>query len=85
MPAAEKKTIVRIYIPLLNEGTPVIRPTNGEQIEQDVFRVLPAAHSETEEWQFPPGTLVRCAKEVWSGRERLVAKEIYVAAANSSQ
>ena len=79
MDTAEKKRIVRIYIPLLNEGTSVVRPTNGEQIKEGVFRVLSADNAETEEWKFPPGTLVKCVKEVWSGGKRLVAREVYVA------
>ncbi len=83
MTTEEKKMILRIYIHLLNEGTIVIRPTDGEQIKKDVFRVLPAPHWETEEWEFPPGSVVRCAKEVWDGEQCLVAKEVYEVAENT--
>jgi hypothetical protein len=69
--------IVRIYIPLLNEGTPVVRATDGEVVRDNIFRVLPINNSNTEGWEFPPGTIVKCVKEVWSGNEILVARETY--------
>jgi hypothetical protein len=50
----------RIYIPLLGEGTPVVRPTQGEIVNENLFRVLPTENydPEDEQWMFLPGTLV---------------------------
>jgi hypothetical protein len=51
----ESLMMVRIYIHLLNEGTIVARPADGERIKENVFRVLPAPDSETESGNFRPG------------------------------
>ena len=71
--------IVCIFIPLLDEGVPVIRPTSGKKLGDGIFRVLPTENYNptTETWAFPPGTIVRCVKEVWEGNEVLVAKDQY--------
>jgi len=50
-----------IYVRLLNEGTEVCRPTQGLEVEKGVYEILPTADYDPsdEEWEFPPGTLVR--------------------------
>jgi hypothetical protein len=70
---------VPIYIPLLNEGSPTLRPTLGEVVEDSVFRVLSCEDydPEDEEWEFPPGKIVRCVTVVKEGRAILVATEEY--------
>ena len=70
-----KKT--EIYIPLLNEGVPVFRPTRGEIIAGNTFKVLPSPDydPEVEEWEFPPGTIVKCRVEVREGKRLLIARE----------
>jgi len=67
-----------IYIPLLNEGTYVIRPTKGIKIGKKSFKVLPTEDydSENEEWMFPPGTKVECDIEINNGENVLIAKSI---------
>jgi len=67
---------VEIYIPLLNEGTAVIRPTKGLPVGEMRFKVLPTPNysPELEEWEFPPGTVVECAIEKRGSREVLVAR-----------
>jgi hypothetical protein len=69
--------MVEIYIPLLNEGTDVLRPTQGFVLGANEIQVLPTPDydSTVEEWEFPPGTKVRCAKEIRGGRELLVARQ----------
>ncbi len=74
---SQRKNITRIYIPLLDEGTAVVRPTDAEILGENIFRVLPIRNSTTETWEFPPGTIVKCVIEVWSGKEVLVAREVY--------
>jgi hypothetical protein len=67
---------VDIYIPLLHEGTDVIRPTKGLPLGGRQYKVLPTQGyaAELEEWQFPPGSLVTCAIEMHGGKEVLVAR-----------
>lgn len=66
-----------IYIRLLDEGTPVYRPTQGMMIEDLIFEVLPTEDysPEDEHWEFPPGKIVRCKKEIYGGNEIIVAIE----------
>ncbi|MDR3576148.1 MAG: hypothetical protein P4L50_19955 [Anaerolineaceae bacterium] len=66
-----------IYIRLLGEGTLVYRPTQGLKIGGLIFKVLPTENynPEDENWEFPPGTIVRCQKENKGGKEILVAVE----------
>jgi hypothetical protein len=67
---------VAIFIRLLNEGTEVLRPTKGLLLRPDEIQVLatPDYDPAVEEWEFPPGSKVRCVKETRSGRELLVAR-----------
>ena len=69
-----------IYIPLLDEGLPVVRPTQGEPQTDGSFVVLPTADydSEDEAWEFPPGSRVRCVEEVRGAECILVARELVV-------
>lgn len=64
-----------IYIPLLEEGTSVLRPTQALPLGGDLFRVLPTPDydPDDETWQYPPGAIVRCAHQVNDGDEILVA------------
>ncbi len=65
-----------LYIPLLNEGTDVLRPTTGLVLKPEVARVLAARDydPDVEEWEFLPGSTVKYVKEVREGREILVAR-----------
>ena len=70
-------TDVRIvYIPLLNEGTSVVRPAQAIRLRENVYQVLPTSDydPDDEEWEFPPGTSVECEPETRSGQDVLVAK-----------
>ena len=69
--------VIQIYIPLLNEGTDVVRPTNGTFLAPDIVRVEPTEDydPELEEWQFPPGSEVRCVREHRGSKEILVARQ----------
>lgn len=65
-----------LYIPLLHEGADVLRPTTGMVLQPDVVRVLatPDYDPRLEDWEFPPGSTVRCVKEHREGREIVVAR-----------
>lgn len=68
----------KIYIQLLDEGTTTYRPTQGQAMGENVFRVLPTPNydAEDEHWEFPPDRLVVCEFEM-KGRERiLIARRI---------
>jgi hypothetical protein len=67
-----------IYIPLLNEGVPVVRPTRGNALGNGKFLVLETADydRETEAWEFPPGSVVSCVLESHNGRDILVARRL---------
>ncbi len=67
-----------IYIHLLNEGTPVMRPTQGLPLGGDlVYKVLPTTNYDPsdENWEFPPGSVVQCVKENKDGDNILIAKK----------
>ena len=70
-----------IYIHLLDEGTTVWLPTEGEIVDEMIFKVLPTENydPENEHWEFPPGTIVRCEKLVLHD---IQAKEVLVAVYN---
>lgn len=52
---------ITVYVPLLNEGTDVIRPTEGIVIGPNEVRLLepPGYDPETETWAFLPGAEVK--------------------------
>ena len=70
-------SVVPIYVPLLNEGTSVVRPTPGVKLSEHVYRILPTRNydPDDEEWEFPPGSVVECTREIRSGQEILVARK----------
>jgi len=52
----------KIYIKLLDEGIDTWRPTFGEKIEKNIYKILPTKdyNPNEEEWEFIPGTIVKC-------------------------
>jgi hypothetical protein len=76
-PTALSTNEVEVYIPLLNEGTDVLRPTTGIVLKPDVVRVVATRdyNPDLEEWAFLPGSAVKCVKELRGGREILVARQ----------
>ena len=54
--------VIPLHIPLVNEGTDVLRPTTGISVAPDVVRVQATDDydPDTEVWEFPPGSEVRC-------------------------
>lgn len=67
---------VEIFIPLLNEGTDVLRPTQALVLGPNEVQVLatPDYDPAVEEWEFPPGSRVKYVAEIRGGRELLVAR-----------
>jgi hypothetical protein len=73
---ASSTSLTTIYVPLLNEGTSVVRPTQGVKLGGDLYRILPTPEYDPndEDWEFPPGSVVECVLETRSGQEVLVAR-----------
>ena len=70
--------IREIFIPLLDEGTSVYRPTQGVFLKSGETLVLPTDNYDPniETWQFVPGSIVRCSHETHEGKTILVAREL---------
>jgi hypothetical protein len=62
----------------LGEGTDVLRPTHGLMLKNGFYKVLPTHDydPEDEDWEFIPGSVVRCLLETHEGQQLLVAKEL---------
>ena len=67
---------VEVFVPLLNEGTDVLRPTQGVVLGPNEVQLFatPNYDAAKEEWEFPPGSHVRCVTETRDGRQLLVAR-----------
>ncbi len=73
---ASEPNTAEVYVQLLNEGTVIFRPTRALDLGDGIFRLLPTPDydPEDEEWEFLPGTSVRCGKRTdASGDEYLIA------------
>lgn len=59
-----------VYVKLLNEGSDAWRPTQAEVIKPKTYKLLPTENydPEDEEWEFLPGTIVKCEKQIKSGQ-----------------
>ena len=54
--------LVTVYVPLLNEGTIVSRPTQAREVGVNRYELLATDNYDAsdETWQFLPGSIVRC-------------------------
>ena len=52
-----------VYVPLLDEGIDVWRPAPARKVGDSTYEILrpPDYDPDDEHWQFPPGSIVRCA------------------------
>lgn len=55
---------VTITMQLLDEGTPTARPVQAVPLGNGLYKVQPTPNydPETETWEFPPGSVVRCER-----------------------
>ncbi len=69
--------IVKIYVQLLEEGTPTIRGTNAISLGNGMYKILPTPDYDPEDeiWEFLPGTTVRCEGRKNLGEDILFAVE----------
>ncbi len=57
--------IKKIYVALLNEGLEVWRPVKALQLSDSKYKILKDNEydKESEQWEFPPGSIVMCEKK----------------------
>lgn len=62
---------IPVYVELLDEATPTLRPAAAVPVENNLYRLLANADydPEDEDWDFLPGSLVRLEKEPISDGE----------------
>ena len=67
-----------IYIRLLDEGTEVFRRTEAEELDNGLFKLLPAPgyDPDDEHWEFTPGSVVRGMIQKLEGEAVLVAVSV---------
>ena len=64
---------LEVFVRLVGEGTPVWRPVPAVHVSDGMYR-LGGAQTPDEQWEFEPGTVVRCAQRRFSdGTEGLAA------------
>jgi hypothetical protein len=53
---------VKVYVPLLEEGTPTLRGTQAVPLSNGLYKLLPTLNYDPEDeiWAFLPGSIVRC-------------------------
>lgn len=58
----DTKMTTEIFVPLLEEGTPTIRPTQAIPLGNGTYKVLPTPDYDPEDevWEFLPGSVVQC-------------------------
>lgn len=68
---------VEIYIKLLGDEEGTLRPTQALFLGKDLYKVLPISNFDTadEEWEFLPGTIVRCEPMTYRDQDYLLAIE----------
>ena len=63
-----------IYVPVLDEGTDTYRPVPARPTGPGSYEILPDVPLPPDEvWAFPPGSQVRCEREILEGHPELVA------------
>jgi hypothetical protein len=55
-------SLVTVYVPLLDEGTAVSRPTQAREVGMNRYELLATDNYDAsdETWQFLPGSVVQC-------------------------
>ena len=49
-----------VYVALRSEVVDVWCPVEAERISESVYRLADAPHPEADDWEFSPGSTVRC-------------------------
>ena len=67
------RAVETVYVALRDEGIDVWRPVEAERISESVYRLADSPVPEAEDWQFLPGSTVRCVLRELSDGAALVA------------
>lgn len=72
---ASDTKLVDLQVRLLNEGTTVSRPAQALDRGDGIFELLPTRDydPEDEQWEFPPGSLIRVERRSDGNGEYLIA------------
>jgi hypothetical protein len=62
-----------IYVALREEGVDVWRPVEASHEGESIYRIDDAPTPDSEAWEFPPGSRVRCELRELSDGSALVA------------
>ena len=64
-----------VYVRLKNEGVEAYAPTPARRLEANVFEILTPTdyNPSAEEWEFTPGTVVKCEERLVGARRELIA------------
>jgi hypothetical protein len=64
-----------VHVRLMDEAVEVARPTLAIEVTPMTYKLLPTDdyNPEFEEWEFLPGSVVKCEKRVSDGEEYLLA------------
>jgi hypothetical protein len=54
------KAVETVYVALRDEGVDVWHPVEAERISESVYRLADSSVPDGEEWEFSPGSTVRC-------------------------
>ncbi|MDR1305695.1 MAG: hypothetical protein LBK76_10825 [Verrucomicrobiales bacterium] len=67
-----------LYVRLMDEGTEVFRPTEAELLSDGCFKLLPIEgyDPDDENWEFPPGSIVRAIERKLDGEKALIAVRV---------
>lgn len=76
----ENQETVKVFVELLEEGTPTLRGTQAIPLGDDLYKLLPTDryNPEAEIWQFLPGSIVRAKEKTNFGKNILIAYELVI-------
>jgi hypothetical protein len=66
---------IEIYVRIPEDSAS--RPVQADIVGNNLYRILPTSDYDPEdaEWEFPPGSVVRCEKREYNGKRYLQAIE----------
>lgn len=76
----ENQETIKVFVELLEEGTPTLRGTQAIPLGDDLYKLLPTDryNPESEIWQFLPGSIVRAKEKINFGKNILIAYELVI-------
>lgn len=67
-------SVETIYVALVERESDALRPVQAMRRADGLFEIVSRNDDpESEPWQFAPGSLVRCERQLWNGHPHWVA------------